>query len=196
MAVLFETREEWLDAAVDAMRPVWLERARIVVPEVRVGVGFPSGGLRSKALGQCWTKASAADGVNEITIRVTVVDPEAVLAVLGHELVHASTDCKGGHGKRFASKMRTLGFEGDMRATYAGASLAQELSVLAVALGDYPGADGLAVAAAAKTQGTRMVKCECEDCGFLFRTTTKWIKISGLDMRCPDATCTGIVRFT
>lgn len=191
----FETREEWLAAAVEALRPVWLDRAGLTVPEVRVGVGFPSGGVRSAGQGQCWKRSASADGVNEITIRVTVLDAVEALSILGHELVHAAWDNQYGHGKKFARALNSLGFIGNPKSSVAGATLSAELATLADALGDYPGDEGLTVAALAKKQGTRMLACTCETCGFKFRTTVKWIvtALGNGGLRCPDSECDGVV---
>lgn len=43
-----------------------------------------------------------------------------------------------------------------------------------------------------KTQATRLIKCTCEKCGFVFRTTAKWIPDDGL-MNCPAPECGGAV---
>ena len=101
MTQIFETREEWLQAAADALREPFRKRAGLSVPEVRIGVGWPSGGMRTRTGGQTWARAASADGVNEITVRVDIHDAVDVLSILGHELIHAALDCKGGHGKTF-----------------------------------------------------------------------------------------------
>lgn len=193
LPLIWFTREEWLDAAVDAMRPAWERRTGLSIPKVRVGVGFPSGGLRSAVGGQTWTRASSPDGINEITIRVTLSDPVEVLAILGHELVHAAMDCKGGHGKRFASAMSMIGYVGSPKASEAGNVLKQELTALAEALGEYPGDAGLAVEAEKRKQGTRMIRISCNSCGFVFRTTQKWVDKAAGSLSCPDYECGGDV---
>ena len=185
--VLFETREEWLSAAADTLRGAFRSRAGIVVPAVRVGVGFPSTGLRSNVAGQTWKRAASRDNVNEITIRVTLDNPVEVLAVLGHELIHASFDCVGGHGKRFTAAASACGYVGDPKTASLSEPLRENMAALAEALGAYPGDSGLAVAAQAKKQGTRMLKCVCSACGFTFRTTAKWIE--GRALICPDENC-------
>lgn len=189
--VTFQTREEWLEAAVENLRPVLRARAGLEVPTVRVGVGFPSGGLRSNVGGQTWKREASEDGINEITIRVTVCDPVEVLAVLGHELIHAAMDCVGGHGKRFNTAFLAVGYTGSPKGCTPGNVLRTELASLSEALGNYPGDGGLAVAAEKKKQGTRMLRCECAECGFVFRTTQKWVAAAVLGLSCPDANCGG-----
>jgi hypothetical protein len=192
MAQIFETREEWLQAAAAEMRGALVDRARLTVPEVRIGVGWPSGGMRTKTGGQTWARKASADGINEITIRVDVNDATDVLCILGHELIHAALDCHGGHGKMFQRAFGLMGYVNDPKASVPGAGLREEYETLARALGDYPSADGLAIAARKKKQTTRMIKCECVACGFIFRTTAKWADGSRA-LRCPDYDCGGAV---
>lgn len=193
MAQLFETREEWLQAAADALRQPFAERADLTVPPVRIGVGWPSGGMRTRTGGQTWARAASVDGVNEITVRVDVHDAVEVLAILGHELIHAALDCKGGHGKTFQRAFTRMGYVGSPKTHETGEQLRSEYAVLARALGDYPSADGLAIAAQKKKQTTRMIKCECPVCGFIFRTTAKWVE--GRTLICPDEACQSAVEI-
>lgn len=169
-------------------------RAGLAVPLVRVGVGFPSRGMRSKTIGQCWAREAAQDGVCEITIRITERDPIDVLAILGHELIHAALNCTGNHGATFSRPMRMLGFEGKPTATHAGAALKLELAALASRLGSYPGQEGLnpyGPTSGPKKQGTRMIRCVCDTCQFQFRTTRTWISANGGVLGCPNLECDG-----
>jgi hypothetical protein len=43
-----------------------------------------------------------------------------------------------------------------------------------------------------KKQTTRMIKCECDTCGIIFRTTRQ--NIEGRMLRCPDVDCDGLVQ--
>lgn len=194
MTALFETREEWLQAASVELRSVMLAETGLTIPNVRVGVGFTSGGLRTNELGQTWARKASKDGINEITVRVTVNDPVDVLAVLGHELIHAALDCKGAHGKTFTRAHLAMGYVSDSKGCVLGAELREAYAALTEALGDYPGDDGLAVAAMKKKQTTRMRKCTCVTCGFTFRTTARWIADRALE--CPDVECEGAVHVS
>lgn len=186
MATLFETREEWLQAATTELRTVLFSRTDLSVPEVRIGVGWPSGGMRTRTGGQTWARAASADGINEITVRVDIHDAVDVLSILGHELIHAALDCKGGHGKMFQRAFFSMGYVNDPKASVPGAALRTEYALLAQSLGDYPSADGLALAAKKKKQTTRMIKCECPQCGFVFRTTQKWVDARAGLLYCPS----------
>lgn len=186
MTQIFETREEWLQAAADALRTPMFSRTDLSVPDVRIGVGWPSGGMRTRTGGQTWARAASADGINEITVRVDIHDAVEVLCILGHELIHAALDCKGGHGKMFQRAFTRMGYVGTPKSHEPGADLRAEYATLAASLGDYPSADGLAVAARKKKQTTRMIRCMCTTCGVTFRLTQKWIDLFGGLLYCPS----------
>ena len=192
------------------------------MPVVRVGVGFPSSGQRSAVRGECWVRRMATDGINEIILRITleanVVD---ILGTLTHEMMHAALDCQDGHSGRFAKACKAFGF---IRATDSldkTPECRERLQAVADGLGTYPGLTGLREATmdgwpvgtvlgvgkgsikAPKTpritsgpakQGTRMVKCTCDVCGFVFRTTRKWIGAAE-GLRCPDSGCSGWMQY-
>ena len=181
MEQMFETREEWLQAAASMLREPMRDSARVSVPDVRIRTG-----------GQTWARAASADGVNEITVRVDVHDAIEVLCILGHELIHAALDCKGAHGKAFQRAFFGMGYTGNPKSADAGEELRAKYTMLAESLGQYPSADGLAVAAQKRKQTTRMIKCACQECGFIFRTTSKWVE--GRTLTCPDADCAGNVE--
>lgn len=217
------TREVWLAGAVQALTPIINAICGEIVPAVpavRVGVGFPSAGQRSSVRGECWVRRMATDGVNEIILRVTlaanVVD---ILGTLTHEMLHAALDCQDGHSGRFAKACKAFGF---IRATDSldkTPECRERLQAVADSLGEYPGLTGLRewdasygsnpigigkgtikapkaprVTSGPAKQGTRMVKCTCDICGFTFRATRKWLdKPSGV--RCPDDQCAGYMTF-
>jgi hypothetical protein len=177
-AARFDTREAWLIAAVDGLRPLFAELGE-EVPAVRVSVGFTGGrGNRAATIGQCWATAASADKVAQVFVSPVLADPIAVLAVLVHELVHAVDDCQSGHKGRFGKIARALGLEGKLTATTAGDELIAKLRETSSDLGEYPHAalgagDG---AEGPKKQGTRMLKVECaEGSGYVVRMTRKWL---------------------
>ncbi|KKL59632.1 hypothetical protein LCGC14_2213430 [marine sediment metagenome] len=62
-----------------------------------------------------------------------------------------------------------------MTATHAGEELVDRLRVLTKGIGAYPHAK-ISVHSD-KKQGTRMLKLLCPACGYLARTTKKWIEM-------------------
>jgi len=181
------TREEWLMAATELVAPLFdgvAERN-----PVRVSVGFPAGrGSLRTTIGQCHYMSE--DGIPQLFIHPKLTDPIKVLDVLVHELCHAYLPVGSGHGKEFGKVARAVGLEGKLTATDAGEDLRTDLEQIVEVLGEYPHA-GLD-AASIKKQGTRMIKCECQDCGFVYRTTAKWLDAAS-GLRCPDVECYGMV---
>lgn len=152
------TREEWLHAFTDAARGQFAEAgAPLDAFPIRISIGFPSKGRRSKVIGECFHSSASADGAREIFIRPSLQSNVVEIAhVLTHELIHAALP------------------DGEWHA-WADPILEE--------LGHFPGTelrDGI-VAGGPKKQGTRLVKLECE-CGWTCRTTEKHITD---DLQCP-----------
>ncbi|QNO12704.1 SprT-like protease [Arthrobacter phage Snek] len=194
MTTKFQTREEWLVAAVEALAPLFAERADETLPAVRVSVGWPGGnGRKNSVIGQCWSTKVAADSVSQLFISPVLDDAVRVLDVLAHELIHAIDDCVSGHKGRFAKIAKAIGLTGKMTATVAGEELEAELRKIADELGAYPHAALVNPGAGAegpKKQSTRMLKVECaEGSGYKVRMTRQWLDEFGA----PSCPCHGEV---
>lgn len=170
------TREGWLTAAAGALAPVFAAADIELPASVAVSCGFPGGAPILKTIGQCWKTATALDGRAHIFVSPLLHDPVEVLEVLAHELVHAVDDCEHKHRGPFAKMARAIGLEGKLTATHAGPELRLWLEQIAAELGDYPHA-GLVPETKPKTQSTRMRKVECPACGYIVRTTAKWLAV-------------------
>lgn len=181
-----KTREDYLLRAVRQLGVLIARKTGEKVPQdIRVSVGFPSRSVR-KVIGQCWHPDSAADGVPQVFVSPLLDDPVEVLAVLAHELLHAinHADGKHGHGAPFAALAKPLGLEGKMTATVPGDELKAELKLVADKLGEYPH-KALDLGMLAPKQTTRMLKLEAISCcGYVARTTQKWLDEAGLP-QCP-----------
>ncbi len=156
-------REAWLDAALTQLRPLFAQNGYLV-PDCRVSCGFASTGVRSGHIGQCWSRRSSRDGINQIFISPALEDPVEVLDTLVHELVHAVDDCQHKHGKEFKKIALRMGLQGPMRSAGAGPELKTRLQGLAQSLGAYPHGR-LAVPAKAAARPPRP-RARCEVCGF------------------------------
>lgn len=135
----YDTREQWLRAATEAMRP-WLAEIGVVLPDsIATSVGFAKYGP-PRSIGQCWNPSSTPGGVTSVFICPTLSEPVKVLDVLLHELVHAGVGTEAGHKGLFVKAVRQLGLKGKPTATYAeeGGALYAKLHELAVELGPYP----------------------------------------------------------
>lgn len=178
------TREAWLQALIDEVRP-WFEEVDTPLPEqVRISVGFTSTGARSNRIGECWAPAADEHGLSQIFIHPKLVDTTEIAATVVHELVHAAINV-GGHGPAFKKPATALGLEGRMTSTVPSEAFTARIKPVLEKLGHYPhGALHGAKSSAPKKQSTRMLKCECPECGYIARTTTKWIEAAGAPI-CP-----------
>ena len=113
-----KTREDWLLAAVELLKPLFAAKG-YTLPPCQVSCGFTSTGVRSGHIGQCWSTKSAGDGLNQIFIAPTLGDAFNVIDTLVHELIHAVDDCEHKHGKEFKKMALKLGLKGPMRSAGA-----------------------------------------------------------------------------
>jgi hypothetical protein len=184
------TREEWLLAMTEELRPLFAAAAAPLPEKLRVSCGWPSNrglaspGSTSRTIGQCWPTDFSADGTPEVFVSPYVADAVDVAAVLVHELIHVFDNCRNGHKAPFRRIALAVGLAGRMTATHAGPELAAHLNALCSKVGPYPHAS--LDRSQVKKQGTRMLKVECPDCGYTVRTTAKWIE-EGLPT-CPCGT--------
>lgn len=158
------TRETWLLAAVDLLRPVFLAKHHVIPKDVMVSCGFASTGTRSHHIGQCWSRQSSTNDKNQIFISPALHEPVEVLDTLVHELVHALGDCKHKHGKEFKKIALSLGMKGPMRSADAGPELKEKLTQLAKQLGVYP--HGKLQVTHQKAVSRARAGAKCAECGF------------------------------
>lgn len=191
----FKTREQWLNAFVKANRKHFKRVGSDLPSNIRVSIGFTSSGSRGKAIGECWSNSQSEDDTFEIFIVPGIDDASRIADILTHELVHAAAGHKAGHGPKFRKIAVGLGLEGKMTATTAGEEWHRWADPILERLGDLPharlntknGVNGK------KKQTTRYLKCECDDCGFVFRASKKWAVECTDDLQCPDSSCGGTV---
>lgn len=185
------TREEWLERMTDALRPKFQEAGYPIPREVRVTCGWPSSGgtaRKKRTIGECWPASSSEGGRTEIFISPVLSDPIAVGGTLVHELLHAAVepmhpDKHVGHGPLFKKGMGPLGMTGKATATGESAELKRELAAIVKKIGPYPHA-AVKLNLRGKVQGTRLLKAECPECGYVIRVTAKWISEAGFPT-CP-----------
>ena len=176
------TREEWLNKAMHVIaEQIMLPADPDSVKDIdkwRVSVGWPGGrGKKDKAIGQCWSDKASEGGLTEMFIGPNLATTQEVDHVLLHEMVHAAVGVEHGHRKSFGKLARAVGLEGKLTATYAGEKLRQLLDSCLEHLGPFPHARLMMANSGIKKQTTRMLKLECEGCGYTVRTTQKWLDI-------------------
>lgn len=168
------TREEWLTAAIDSLRPVFAGFNTLPL-NIRVTCGFPRNSSRTKALGECWPMQNSRDKVYEILISPTLDDPLRVFDVLIHELCHTLPGCMN-HGVTFGAACSHMGLvpaTSSWKSTVAGPDFFNRYAVLIESLGSYPHA-ALDISDR-KVAGTRLLKAICPHCGYTARITEKWL---------------------
>lgn len=185
MTTQFATREQWLNACVDIIVARYREvfeahfgaEGMEHLKHLKVSTGFPSRGGLTKVIGECWkAKASEDETTHHIFINPRLTDVVVVVATLAHEMVHAADDGEHKHKGPFLRACRDLGLEGKATATVAGAAFADWARGLDASLGTYPHT-GLVPLMTEKKQTTRMLKLEADCCGYVVRTTQKWLEV-------------------
>lgn len=196
------TREGWLTKAMSALNDVLFVPIGQAVPtNTRVACGWPSRGemaKRRRAIGQAWHKRASADGSYEILISPFLDEPVAVLATLGHEMVHISVGFECGHRGPFRRVANVIGLVGPMTATRPCPRFTEAVLPVLEALGPYPHAQlGIVGGLPAPPGGPestgprpdkgRMIKAQCPTCGMVIRLASKWI--GARSPACPNLEC-------
>lgn len=186
-----DNRESWLNRVAASMAPLFAALGTPLPVRIRVAIGFTSAGRKSKAIGECWDNRRSADGHFEIFIRPDLAHapdamPAQIAAILAHELVHAAVGIAAGHGKPFKRIDTGLGLVGPMRATTPGEAFLATIAPVLVEVGPLPHArlDTGGETTAPKKQAARMLKCQCQACGYPVRTARKWLETVGAPL-CP-----------
>lgn len=171
----FKTREEWLTFVADGFRPAYKAAGWTIPVKVRFAVGFCSTGERGNRIGECWYPEASADKSVEIFIKPDQDDRVQVAGILAHELVHAAVGPGHGHSGDFRKMCKALGFEGKMTQAMPGADMQRTVidPVLKLA-GPLTHKKLQGKQTDRKKQGTRLLKAECERCGYTVRVTKKW----------------------
>jgi predicted SprT family Zn-dependent metalloprotease len=182
------TREAWLEAFVDGSRKIFSDAGYTLPDNIKISIGFPSVSAlstRKQRLGECWSGKET-----HVFISPVLDDAIVIAGITTHELVHAAGH--GKHNKAFATCGAAVGLEGKPASMDAGPIWHDLHTALMESLGPLPHHKIDTSKPEKKKQTTRLLKCECPDCGFTFRTTAKWIE--GKDsLRCPDAECDGMI---
>ena len=169
-----ENREAWLQAAVAKLAPIFKAIGH-EVPPVKTSIGFPSGGIRSNAIGQCWARGGAKDKLNHIFISPTLGSAYEAIDTLAHELIHAVDDCVHKHGKEFKAIALAIGMKGPMRSASAAEKLKPKLEAILKELPPYP--HGKLNAPATRVQSSPPPKACCDICGYKVTVPKRFLHI-------------------
>ena len=188
MTSITAIREQWLETAIELMKPHFTESIPgVEFPKVRVSVGWPGGKSGPRTIGQCWAPFAATDNVSQIFISPVLDDPIIVLATLAHEFIHAIDENKSGHKGAFGVMARAIGLEGRLTATVPGETLTTVLAIILEKLGAYPhaalgsvpvpkpGDSTPRTITGAPSRNKSMQKVVCEESGYTARVSNKWL---------------------
>jgi hypothetical protein len=179
-------REAWLLELAKHITPIIENTTNIEMPKYRISVGFPSRGALStkrRVIGQCWSGLISPSGHSELFISPMIDDRVSVAATVAHEMIHAAVGVKEGHRKPFSRAARGIGLEGKPTATYAGPKFISHVKPILKNIGSYPHT-ALALDTLVARQTTNMLKVQCGKCGYVLRTTSKWLTKQGAPI-CP-----------
>jgi len=157
---LDHTREAWLRVATAKFRVEIEQASGIVLPDVRVSMGFGGRRYERGVAGVCYRRSADKYGVNHIFISPEIGDmildargvlrpakgaevgliPATVVVLLSlrHELIHAALDNEDGHAKRFLDYATMLGFDAPFAYITPSPALIDEMTFLAIELGEFP----------------------------------------------------------
>jgi hypothetical protein len=177
MKTKFETREEWLMAAVEQLRPLFKQAGTPLPEAMRFTVSFPWQGARGNIIGQHFPVSVSKDGTHEMLVHPKLDDPYAVVGVIAHELVHAALPPASKHGRDFAKLGKAVGLTGKPKHMGNGPEFDKTVTdPMLKILGAYPHAGfDWTNRGGMKKQTTRLLKCECAACGYIARVSAKWI---------------------
>ena len=172
---MYQTREEWLTAAIELLRAEFIAAGAPLPASIRVACAEPPNFSRHGHEVVTLSDSQSSDRAVEITVSWTLDDPAVVLARLVHGLC-AATRGAAKHGPAFSRIATDMGLIADGKTanpwtrTVAGPSFSPNGYL--ERLGLYPHAKVNPYLKA--KQSTRMVLAKCPKCKYAVRLTHKW----------------------
>jgi hypothetical protein len=169
-----KTREDWLQAAVADLRPMFDLLGRPLATNIRVSCGYPLNFKRNKRLGDCHASTESADRSMEIFIAPTVDKPIEVFTVLLSQLCRTTSGALS-YGTSYSVIASAMGLEGSAtgwKVITRSIDFPSTYHDMIMGLGAYPHAE-MSISEV-KTQNTRMLKAFCPVCDYTVRLSTKW----------------------
>jgi len=177
-------RQEWVEKALVRLRSHFNDCGYTVPNNIRVTIGWPKGGR--KRIGECFFTEASNDKHFEIFISPELGKGsqhanQYVMEVMAHEICHTIAGYEAAHKKPFKIIATAIGLEGKMTATEPGPAMLKLIADFETVNGPYPA--GALSRSMLKKKKTYMIKCECQECGYICYTTEKWLKVG--DPVCP-----------
>lgn len=183
------TREQWLNEHAGMILDMYAQvmPSNWQPPAVRVSCGWPGiapGGRVDCVKGVCYDTTGSADNTHEIFVSPMLSDRLDVLDTLAHEITHAIAGVSHQHDRLFATygaKIGLLAPDGDRARLCAGDKLRAEFERYLSTAPEYPHASlnppppqPGEPTPTPTPQPTRLLKADCEKCGYTIRVTMKW----------------------
>lgn len=178
---MHDTREAWFQAVTSLLRNEFSAQGFPLPERIRASCGFPGGGSKFKRIGEHWAPSASSDAHHEIFVSPMLDALKSVFGTLVHELCHAATP-GAKHGPKFKKCGAAMGLVGKPTSMCADDATMARYQHILNDVGPYPHAK--MNPSERKKQSTRLLKCECEDCGYVARVTAKWINDLGAPL-CP-----------
>jgi hypothetical protein len=193
MTTIHASREDYLNAAVEELRPVFTANGQDLPRAIRVSCALPSNAKRSGAIGECWADTASADQHYEIFISPILDAPIKVTETLIAQLCRTARGALNvttlSYG-RVAEAMHILP-AGALSNPYKEVNHGQEFinayQAIIDSLGIYPHAK--VDVSSHKSQGTRMLLARCPTCQCSIRMTAKWVYNAHGDVELPTCRC-------
>lgn len=173
-------REEWLNTMLKKLYPHFEDKGYKVPPNIRVSVGFPSKGIKSKVIGECWPMEASNDSQYEIFIHPNQDNAVKVAGILIHEMIHTIMEKDVKHGPEFKDCALKVGLCGKMKATEETPELQDKLENLIKEVGPYPHSKlNFSKKEESEPSKNGPIKAICTDetCGYHVRVPKKWIEM-------------------
>ena len=186
-------RETWLNLMIDKAVPIF-DNAGFKISDIReklkVSCSMMVGQRKSSkfgAIGQHLPTEWNKEQNHEMLISPTLENGVQVVGVLIHEMCHAIQRYMYGntvkaHGKEFRKIALAVGLQGKMTQTTESPELKIIIKNWITEIGKYPHSE--IKLSGRKKQSTRMLKLECEHCGFIARCSNGAINNYGLPTHC------------
>ena len=209
-------RNDWLrkvcERAIETRADIF---ANTDLDLVTLDTAYTSSGKRSNTYGEAYTIVDQDAIRGQIIVSGVYTDPFEIAVTVVHELLHV--ECPGDHhGGQFRVKSKALGVSDAAHWKEQSSDFKAWIEDIIADAGPMPGrvalpgqpkrtrvriplppaeveapAPEVAVgefSSAQPKQGSRLLKLECSECGFICRTTAKWVRD---DMDCPYPDCSG-----
>jgi len=182
---MFEgSREAWLQKIIDIWRPYFSRLGHGLPACIWISPGRPPSG---RWTGACYPGAASDDGNPHIFIHPVLSDSTRVAGVVVHQLCHVALGNRS-HGPPFRRLATAVGLVGKMTKTIEGPLFLAIMPATIDRIGPYPHSALRQLRRLdRKLARTRLVRVHCAACGYLVRTTQRWLMVA--IPICPNHDC-------